>query len=103
MRVLLRIAEGIDTLSERSGRLFIWLTLLMVLTGSFTAIARFITQFTDLQLTSNLYFELQWYLFSVVFLMTGAYALKHNAHVRVDVLFSYLAPRTRSWITTSIT
>ena len=98
MQKLLTIASWIDRLNERVGRLACWLTLLMILIGSFNAIARYVGRYWGISLTSNAFLEMQWYLFSAVFLLGAAYTLRHNAHVRVDVLFSRLCPRTQAWI-----
>lgn len=98
MTFWLRVASSIDGVNERLGRTVYWLTLFMVLIGAYNAIVRYLDRFTGLGLSSNTYIELQWYLFSLVFLLGAAYTLKHDAHVRVDVLFSRLSPRGRAWI-----
>ena len=36
-------------------------------------------------MSSNAWLELQWYLFSAVFLLAAGYTLLHNEHVRIDV------------------
>ena len=98
MHTLLRLAHGIDRLNETVGRGLYWLTLAMVLIGSFNALARWLDRYTGLGLSSNTYLELQWYLFSLVFLLGAAYTLKHNAHVRVDVFYGRLSRRGRALI-----
>lgn len=98
MRLWLAIASRIDAVNEAIGRVVYWLTFLMVLVGSFNALARYLDRFTGLGLSSNMYIEMQWYMFSVVFLLGAAYALRHEAHVRVDVLFARLSPRGRAWV-----
>ena len=98
MHVLLRIARHIDRANEWIGRLVYWLTLAMVLVGSYNAIVRYLDRFTGLGLSSNTYIELQWYMYSLVFLLGAAYTLKHRAHVRVDVLFVRLGPRGQAWV-----
>ena len=95
---LLRIARGIDALNGWVGRAVRWLTLAMVLVGAFNAVARYTDPYTGLGLSSNAYIEGQWYLFSLVFLLGAAYALRENAHVRVDVLYERLSPRGRAWV-----
>ena len=70
----------------------------MVIVGSFNAIARYAGRYTSLSLSSNAYLELQWYLFSLIFLMGAAYGLNHDYHVRVDVLYGRLGRRARAWI-----
>ncbi len=94
----LRIARGIDRFSTRTGQFVYWLTLVMVLLGSFNAIVRYLDKYTGLGLSSNTYIELQWYLFGLVFLLGAAYTLRHNAHVRVDVFYGRLSPRGKAWI-----
>lgn len=98
MHVWLRIAYTIDRTNEWIGRGIFWLTLFMVLIGAYNAIVRYLDRYTGLGLSSNTYIELQWYLYSLVFLLGAAYTLKHNAHVRVDVLFTRLSSRGRAWI-----
>jgi TRAP-type mannitol/chloroaromatic compound transport system permease small subunit len=98
MNAWLRLAAAIDGINDRIGALVGWLAGLMVLVAAYNAIARYTTRFTGLQLSSNAYVELQWYLFSLVFLLGAAYALRHDAHVRVDVLYGRLGPRGRAWI-----
>jgi TRAP-type mannitol/chloroaromatic compound transport system permease small subunit len=92
------LARAIDRSNERLGRAVVWLTLVMVLVGSFNAIARYLGPRVGLQLSSNAYIELQWYLFSLVFLLAGAYTLKHDRHVRVDVFYARLSARRQAWI-----
>ena len=98
MQHWLRLADGIDRFNERTGRFVYWLTLAMVLIGSYNAIVRYLDRYTGLALSSNTYIELQWYLFSLIFLLGAAYTLRHDAHVRVDVLFGRLSPRGQAWI-----
>jgi TRAP-type mannitol/chloroaromatic compound transport system permease small subunit len=93
-----RVCRAIDAFSERTGQAVRWLTLLMVLTGAFNAVARYGGRFVGLNLSSNAWLELQWYMFSLVFLLAAAYTLKHGAHVRVDVLYGRYSARTRAWI-----
>jgi TRAP-type mannitol/chloroaromatic compound transport system permease small subunit len=93
-----RVAGAIDRLNETIGTVASWLTLAMVLVGAFNAVARYAGRWTGTTIASNAYIEAQWYLFSLVFLLGAAYTLKHNAHVRVDVLYATLSPRGRAWI-----
>lgn len=93
-----RIAAAIDRLNDLIGRAILWLVGVMVLIGAYNAVARYLNRFTDTNLASNAYLEAQWYLFSLVFLLGAAYALKEDAHVRVDVLYGRLGPRGKAWI-----
>lgn len=98
MTSLLRLSAAIDRLNDRIGSAIQWLTLVMVVIGAFNAIARYVGRYTSVSLSSNAYLELQWYLFSLVFLMGAAYGLNHDYHVRVDVLYERLGRRARAWI-----
>ncbi len=88
----------IDRLNRSVFRLVCWLTLTMVLVGAWNALARTFDQSVAWRLSSNAWVELQWYLFSLVFLFGAPWALRSGAHVRVDVLFGRLSQRARAWI-----
>ena len=94
----LRLAHAIDRLTGRIGRAASWLTVLTVLIAAGNALARYLGRFVGVPLSSNLWLELQWYLFSLVFLLAIAWAVERDAHVRVDVISSRLPPRARAWI-----
>jgi TRAP-type mannitol/chloroaromatic compound transport system permease small subunit len=96
--LLLRTARGIDRLTGGIGRFVAWLVLLMVLIGAFNAVARYLGRYMGVSLSSNAYLELQWYLFSIIFLLGAAYALREDAHVRVDVIYGRVSARARSII-----
>ncbi len=93
-----KTSNFIDRLNERIGRLASWLVLGVVLLGAWNAVARYISKFTELNISSNAYLELQWYMFSAIFLLGGAYTLLRDEHVRVDVLYNRWSPRTRNRI-----
>jgi TRAP-type mannitol/chloroaromatic compound transport system permease small subunit len=93
MKPLLAFAHFIDRLNERIGRLVTWLVLLMVLISAGNAVSRKL-----FSLSSNAFLEIQWTLFAAIFLLAAGYTLKHNEHVRVDVLSGRLSARARAWI-----
>ena len=93
MLALLRLSRFIDALTERVGKAASWLILLAALISAGNAVARY-----AFNASSNAWLEIQWYLFAAVFLLCAGYALKHNQHVRVDVLSSRLSRRAQAWI-----
>ena len=93
MKNLLRLSALIDALNERVGRLSYWLILAAVLISAYNATVRY-----AFNMSSNAWLEIQWYLFSAVFLFCAGYALLHNQHVRIDVISSHLSKRGRAWI-----
>jgi TRAP-type mannitol/chloroaromatic compound transport system permease small subunit len=90
---MLRIAQFIDALNEWVGRTVSWLTLFMVLITFAVVVLRF-------------FFDLGWvamqevvsYMHAVVFLCGAAITLKHEGHVRVDVLLHKFSLRGRLWV-----
>jgi len=98
MSFLKRISAAVDRLNDLIGASIRWLALVMVLLGAFNAVARYLTRFTGVSLSSNAYIDLQWYFFSLIFLLGAAYGLNQDVHVRVDVLYSQLSRKGRAWI-----
>jgi TRAP-type mannitol/chloroaromatic compound transport system permease small subunit len=93
MQAMLRFSAMVDTLNTWIGRAVAWLGLAAVLVCTGNAAARY-----ALNIGSNGWLELQWYLNAAVFLLVAAYALKRNEHVRIDVLSGKLSPRAQAWI-----
>ena len=93
MKPLLALSRAIDAVNERVGRLVYWCVLIMVLISAANAISRY-----ALSIASNAWLELQWYLFSAVFLLCSGYTLLHNEHIRIDVVAANLSRRKQIWI-----
>jgi len=93
MKPLLALSRAIDLANEHIGRLVYWCVLIMVLVSAANATSRY-----ALNMASNAWLELQWYLFSAVFLLCAGYTLLHNEHVRIDVIASRLSKRTQIWL-----
>jgi TRAP-type mannitol/chloroaromatic compound transport system permease small subunit len=93
VNALLALARLIDALTERVGRLAIWLVLIATLISAGNAFSRYL-----LGESSNAWLEIQWYLFGGMFLLAAGYTLKHNGHVRIDILYNRFGPRGQAWI-----
>jgi TRAP-type mannitol/chloroaromatic compound transport system permease small subunit len=93
MKLLLGLSRAIDTLNEHVGRFTYWLILAAVLISAGNAVVRY-----TVNMSSNAWLEIQWYLFSFVFLFCAGYTLLHNQHVRIDVISGQLSGRARAWI-----
>lgn len=87
MRLLGKYVQFVDALTDRLGWLSMLVTALTVLVGFYNVVARFVGRFIGMQLSSNVFIELQWYMFSVVFFLSFAYILKHGINVRVDFIY----------------
>ena len=93
MSALLAFSRLIDRLNEAIGRLVMWGVLVATLVATGNALAKhFLGQ------GSNAWLEAQWYLFGALFLLGAGYTLRHNGHVRIDVIHQHLSSRTRAWI-----
>ena len=93
MKFLNAIARTIDVTNEAIGRAVLWFVGLATLISAGNALARY-----GLGISSNAWLEIQWYLFAGIILLAAGYTLKHNGHVRIDVLSGQLKARTRAWI-----
>jgi TRAP-type mannitol/chloroaromatic compound transport system permease small subunit len=93
IRGLLPLARAIDRLNEAVGRGVMWLVLVAVLISAGNAMMRY-----GLNMSSNAWLEIQWYLFSLIFMLGAGYTLKHNGHVRIDVVYGRLTPRAQAII-----
>jgi TRAP-type mannitol/chloroaromatic compound transport system permease small subunit len=93
LKALLALSRVIDALSERIGHAIYWLVLAAVLISAANATVRKVFNYS-----SNSYLEIQWYLFSLIFLFCAGYTLKHNEHVRIDIITGRLSARARAVI-----
>ena len=93
MQALLGLARVIDALNERVGRLAMWLVLVTTLISAANGLVRY-----GFGVSSNAWLEIQWYLFGALFLLAAGYTLKHNGHVRIDLIYGRLSPRGRAWV-----
>lgn len=96
MRILLKFVQIVDALSERLGSLITLIVVATVAVGFYNVVARYVGRFIGMQLSSNTFIELQWYMYSLVFLLGFAYILKRGINVRVDFLYSKWAPKRRA-------
>lgn len=93
MKILLALSSLIDAVNEHIGRVIAWLVMVTVFVSAGAATVRY-----GFDMGSNAWLELQWYLFSAIFLLGAGYTLKKNGHVRIDVVSTRLTPRGRAWI-----
>jgi len=93
VNAMLALSRAIDAITERVGRFVYWLVLIVVLISASNAIVRKLFNYS-----SNAYLEIQWYLFSVIFLFGAGYTLLRNEHVRIDIISGRLSARAQNWI-----
>ena len=81
MQLLLALSRLIDAINARIGQAASWLVLVVVLISAGNAVVRKL-----FNISSNGLLEIQWYLFSAIFLLAAAYTLQKNEHIRIDLL-----------------
>lgn len=90
---MLAFVRAVDTFSDRVGRAVAWLLWAMALLSVGVVALRYLAGIGAIALQ-----EAVLYLHATLFMVGAAYALRHNEHVRVDILNQRFAPRTRAMI-----
>jgi TRAP-type mannitol/chloroaromatic compound transport system permease small subunit len=93
LKLLLPITRVIDAINTWIGKRVAWLIIAAVLVSAVNATVRKV-----FDTSSNSWLELQWVLFSVVFLLCSPWTLLANEHIRIDILNNLLPQRTRNII-----
>ena len=93
MQSLLKLSRGIDSFTSWTGKRLAWLILLAVIVSAVNAIIRKV-----FDSSSNSWLELQWVLFSIVFLLCSPWTLLDNEHIRIDIVNQMLPKRVRDSI-----
>jgi TRAP-type mannitol/chloroaromatic compound transport system permease small subunit len=82
-----------DRFTETVGRATTWLTTIMVIVVCLNVVLRYIFGAGLLALQ-----DASWYIFGVLYLVGAAYTLKHDRHVRVDIIYTNLSPKAKAWV-----
>ncbi len=93
LQALLPVSRGIDAFNQRLGKWVSWLILAMVLISATNATVRKV-----FDTSSNAWLELQWVLFSMVFLLCSPWTLLVNEHIRIDIVNNMLPKQVRNII-----
>ena len=97
-RVFLAIQRWADQLAEWTGAIAKWAVIPTVVVGFVSVVLRYTGQLMGQRLTNNAIIELQWYLYSIIFLVGFAYVLKHQINVRVDFWYANQPITKKAWI-----
>jgi len=90
---LQRAQRLLDQFSDATGKLVSWLTLAMMLITALVVIMRYLLNTGSIALQESIT-----YMHGMVFLLATAYALKQQAHVRVDIIYQKLSVRSQAII-----
>jgi len=91
--MFMSLSRLIDSVNEKIAGVVSWALLAAVLICAGNALIRYVFNYS-----SNAWLEIQWYLYSAVFMLASAYTLKRDEHVRVDVFVGRFSKRTQVWI-----
>jgi TRAP-type mannitol/chloroaromatic compound transport system permease small subunit len=87
------IINRLEHLTGLSGKLAAWAVLGLIALVLYDTLARYLFSSGSIALQ-----ELEWHIHDVLFLLGISYALKHNAHVRVDLFYEKYSDRVKAWI-----
>ncbi|MBS7700164.1 MULTISPECIES: TRAP transporter small permease subunit [unclassified Chelatococcus] len=93
MSSLLLVSRLIDKINGALGQIAAWAILAAVVISAGNALLRHF-----FGTSSNAWLEMQWYLFGAVVMLCAAWALREEAHVRIDVVAGHLSRRWRHWL-----
>jgi len=93
MQGLLKLSGLIDGVNQSIGKAATWLVLIVVVISAGNAVMRYAINWS-----SNGLLEIQWYLFSAIFMLCASYVLLKNEHIRIDVITGRFSARTQNWI-----
>ncbi len=88
-----KLCTGIDAINERIGQFTAWLVLAMVGITFLVVVMRYGFNFGRIALQESIT-----YLHAFVFMIAGAYTLKHNEHVRVDIFYQDMSLQNKAKI-----
>jgi TRAP-type mannitol/chloroaromatic compound transport system permease small subunit len=87
------IINTIEYIQEKIGIGVSYIAALLVLVVSYDVVSRYLFSISSLALQ-----ELEWHLFSILFLLSAGWTLKHDKHVRIDLLYNKFSPNYRNFI-----
>jgi TRAP-type mannitol/chloroaromatic compound transport system permease small subunit len=93
LQSLLKLSRGIDAFTRWTGKRLAWLILVAVIVSAVNAVIR-----KSFDISSNSWLELQWVLFSIVFLLCAPWTLLDNEHIRIDIINSMMPKWLRDTI-----
>ncbi|MGF2734186.1 TRAP transporter small permease subunit [Marinobacter sp. DUT-1] len=93
MRWIIKLDEGLAWLSKICGWIACVAMILMAVNVFYDVVARY--AFNSVSIGMQ---EMEWHLYSVVFLLGIPYALRTDGHVRVDVFYTNWSNKAKAWV-----
>ena len=91
--LFVKFENFVHLISDFLGKVAAIILILLLFNVFYDVIMRYL--FNDVSIGMQ---ELEWHLYSAVFLLGIPYALRHNGHVRVDLFYEKGSLKTKAWI-----
>jgi len=91
--LLLKLEKIIDKFIDFLGFTISILLIIMILNVAYDVAMRYIFHNSSIAMQ-----ELEWHSFAIIILYGTGYALKYNAHVRVDFLYDNFGSKKQAWV-----
>lgn len=93
LNALRTCSRGAHLVNEYAGRGVSWLTTVLVLVFCIDVVVRYV-----FKSSSVAFYEAEWHIFSVIFLIGAGYSLRHDRHVRVDIFYARFSPKAKAYV-----
>jgi TRAP-type mannitol/chloroaromatic compound transport system permease small subunit len=93
VHALLALSRVIDAINARLGKWVSWFVVVVVVISAGNAVMRKL-----FDMSSNAWLELQWIIFSVIFLICSPWTLMTNEHIRIDIVNNMFSKTARNVI-----
>lgn len=90
---LLKLEQLINAFSDLLGKIAGALLIALLLNVFYDVVMRYV--FNDVSIGMQ---EMEWHLYATIFLLGVSYALRHDGHVRVDLIYERLSNKKQGWI-----
>lgn len=87
------ISRFLDGILDRIGHIASWIWIVLVGVILFQVILRYVFNQGSIMLE-----EVQWHMYAVGFMIGLSYAIVHDRHVRIDLLYEKFPPGLKAWI-----
>ncbi len=91
--MLEKVADTIDGINEWIGNSVAWLSLMMALVMFLTVILRYVFDMGWIWLQESVNF-----MHGALFMLAAGFTLKHEQHVRIDVLYESMSPKKKALV-----
>jgi TRAP-type mannitol/chloroaromatic compound transport system permease small subunit len=92
MNALKKFLNAVDAISDWSGKIACWLVVPLTMGTVYDVLMRYF-----FKAPTKWAYELTWMEYGALFMLGGAYALRHNVHVRVDIIYNKYPERVQYW------